>query len=117
MIIGTVSTDNYQYIATQVYRAETMFERLRGLIGRPPLNPDQGYWLDPCNSVHTFGMGYPLDVIFLDTAGLIIKVAENLRPWRIAGAIGARVSLELQSGSIKRFGLTEGQTLQWREAR
>ena len=116
MIIGTVSTAQQQAVANQVFRAETMFERMRGLLSHPPLSAEQGYWLEPCNSVHTFGMRYALDVIFLDAGGLIVKIVENLRPWRIAGAIGARVSLELQKGAVGRLGLTEGQKLNWQPA-
>ncbi|MGR8950413.1 MAG: DUF192 domain-containing protein [Gammaproteobacteria bacterium] len=110
-----MSTDNHQNVVTRVYRAQTTFERMRGLLARPPLNAEEGFWLEPCNSVHTFGMRYSLDVVFMEAGGRIVKLVENLRPWRIAGSIGARSSLELRIGTIKGVGLNEGQRLQWRE--
>ena len=113
MITGTVTVDERHSVANYVYRAETMFERMRGLLARPPLSADQGFWLEPCNSIHSFAMRYALDVVFLDADGHIVKLVENLNPWRVAAAIPARVTLELQSGAIARLGLRRGDKLCW----
>ena len=50
----------------ELRRTETMLERMRGLLGRPPLRPGQALLIDDCNMVHTIGMRYAIDVVFVD---------------------------------------------------
>jgi uncharacterized membrane protein (UPF0127 family) len=88
--------------------AGSFAQRLRGLLGRPPLAADQGLLLCPCRAVHTFFMRYPIDVVFLDGTGRILKICESMRPWRLSSAVGARSVLELGSGQAARHGLTLG---------
>lgn len=87
-----------------VHRARTFGARLAGLLGRPPLRPDEALYLAPCASVHTCFMRYPIDVVFLDPAGRVLKVVEHLRPWRMAACRGARAALELRAGGAARYG-------------
>jgi len=61
--------------------------RLLGLLTGPP----RCLWLAPCSAVHTCGMRYPLDLVFLDTADFVLAVRQSVPPWRfvwIPGAIG-----------------------------
>ena len=62
--------------------AETMFERMRGLIGRKTLAPGKGMLIPKCNCIHTFFMRFPIDATFLDKNGRTVKVVRNVRPWR-----------------------------------
>ena len=62
--------------------AETMFERMRGLIGRKTLAPGKGLLIPKCNCIHTFFMRFPIDATFLDKNGRTVKVVRNVRPWR-----------------------------------
>lgn len=79
--------------------AETAAERMRGLLGRPPLAPGQALLLQPCGSIHTFGMGYALDVVFLDSDGCACRVVRNVSPCRLAfGGLRARTALEFAAG-------------------
>ncbi|MFM2152962.1 MAG: hypothetical protein RL199_1397, partial [Pseudomonadota bacterium] len=55
-----------QVVARHVLRATGFFDRLRGLLGRPSLDPDVGLWIEPCDGVHTFFMRFPIDVAVLD---------------------------------------------------
>ena len=50
----------------QTQRTETMFERMRGLLGADALSPDTGLWINSCNSVHSFFMSFTIDVLYLD---------------------------------------------------
>lgn len=116
MKVGAVyRADDGRRILDRVWLANTMFHRLRGLLGRPPLQDGEGLLLDPCKGVHTFGMGYPLDVVFMDAAGVVIKTAQGLEPGRNAWAGGARMALELRGGSAGPLGITESIKLEWRE--
>ena len=61
---------------------ETMFARMRGLIGRETLAPGKGMLIPKCNCIHTFFMRFPIDAMFLDKNGRTVKVVRNVRPWR-----------------------------------
>jgi hypothetical protein len=64
--------------------ADTHFARLRGLLGRRMLRSDEGLWVVPCRGVHTIGVPFQIDVVYLDEARRVIHVVENLAPFRIA---------------------------------
>jgi len=74
------------FLATALAVADTHWTRLRGLLG---LRPDDfrngsGLWIVPCHGVHTLGMGFPIDVVYLDGSLTVVHVQSNLRPWRFA---------------------------------
>jgi len=96
-----------------VWYARRFFQRLRGLLGRPALQMDEGLLLSPCAQVHTFGMRYALDVVFLDRRGQVLQCMVGLQPNRVAGKSGARHTLEMASGSIARQALAVGDRLLW----
>lgn len=98
----------------QVWQAESVWERGRGLLGRAPLYWGQGFWIEPCSSVHTICMGYPLDLAFLDAQGVILKLARDVRPWRMASCIRGRATLEMRSGQLDRCAWRVGDRLTWR---
>ena len=79
--------------------ANTFWLRLRGLMGRSSLAPDEGMLFERNSSIHMFFMRIPLDVIFCDADGRVVKVARNLKPWRMAGARGAKTTIELAAGA------------------
>jgi uncharacterized membrane protein (UPF0127 family) len=91
--------------------AETMFARLRGLLGRSGLSSGEGMLLRPAASVHTAFMRFSIDVVFLDREDRVVKVAADLRPWKAAGCRGARTVLELPAGEAARRGLRPGVSL------
>ena len=99
-----------------VWRTASAWERMRGLLGRPALRAGEGLWIEPCSSVHTVGMRYPLDLAFVDRAGVVRRTVAALAPLRFAAAPAAVATLELAPGSLASVGLTEGAHLQWREA-
>jgi len=79
-------------------RAATAWQRLRGLLGGPPLARGEALWLDPCRAVHTAGMRYAIDVAFVDGRGRVVRVVRGLRPWRCAWCLRARSAVELRAG-------------------
>ena len=62
--------------------AESMFERMRGLIGRDGLESGRGMLVTKCNCIHTLFMRFPIDATFLDKSGKVVKVVRGIRPWR-----------------------------------
>ena len=91
-----------------MHRAERWLDRLRGLLGKPPPAPGHALLITPCASVHTAFMRYPIDIVFLNRRGGILKLVEALRPWRITACWRARHTLELASGEARRLGLMPG---------
>lgn len=74
------------YLATALAVADTHWTRLRGLLGLRPsdFRNGAGLWIVPCHGVHTLGMGFPIDVVYLDHSMTVIHVQSDLRPWRFA---------------------------------
>jgi uncharacterized protein len=92
-----------------VRRFESYWARLRGLLGRPAPGPGEGVVLEPCRQVHTFGMSYAIDAVYLDAGGSVLAIA-TLVPWRV-GPFRRRAAavLELAAGEAGRLGLVVGE--------
>lgn len=105
-----------QCVVPRVWRAANPWTRLRGLLGRKPLEPRaaEGLLIEPCASVHTFWMGYPLDLIFLDRNDRVLAICEKVLPWSTRAARGARKTLELAAGGVVIFEPRVGEELVWR---
>ncbi len=91
--------------------ANRFFTRLRGLIGRK-LGEGGGLLLTPCDQVHTFMMGYAIDVVYLDKAGAVLRVDDCVpRGKCLRGCKGAHRVLELRAGAARAGGVTSGSRL------
>jgi hypothetical protein len=101
-----------QCVAERVALANTALKRLRGLLGRRGLAPNEALWLRPCNGIHTLGMLFAIDAIFLDQDLRIIRLVENLRPFRLTlPHPRARSVLEMAAHSVARLQLKAGDQL------
>lgn len=81
--------------------ARGFLARGRGLLGRSALDPEEALVISSCGSIHTFGMRFPIDVIFLDRGGRCLHVARDLRPGHIGPLVrGARTVIELAAGRV-----------------
>ena len=99
-------------VIERVVLANTALTRLRGLLGRCGLAPDEALWLRPCNGVHTLGMLFAIDVVFLDQELRIVRLIENLRPFRFTlPQMKARSALEMAAHSAARLELKTGDQL------
>lgn len=105
--------DNHQLLLPDVMQTTNPLERMRGLLGRSPLQPQQGLLITPCAAVHTIGMRYPIDLIFLGQDWRIQKLVPALPPFRIAWAWGAHQVIELLGGSLNQLELTLEIPLYW----
>ena len=74
------------YLATDLKLADTHWSRLRGLLGVGPgdFRNGSGLWIVPSHGVHTLGMAFPIDVVYLDPDMKVIYLQADLKPWRIA---------------------------------
>jgi uncharacterized protein len=103
-------------LADRVERAVTMRARLKGLLGRAALQEGEGLCIEPCSSIHTFFMKFPIDALFLRRDGLLLRAIGDLRPWRATRIYpAAAMVVELPAGSLAKSGTREGDHLQLRE--
>lgn len=99
-------------VAHRVRIADRWWSRLRGLLGRSSLAEGEALVLSPCSSIHTLGMRFPIDVIFVDAEGVIRCLAERVPPWRLGPICpGSRHAIELPAGTIRRYRLERGMSL------
>jgi hypothetical protein len=91
--------------------ADSPVTRLRGLLGRDGLEQGEGLLLRPASSIHTFFMRFPIDVVFLDRALVVLGIEDGIAPWRAASKRGAKSVLELPAGESSRRGLAVGDQL------
>ena len=99
-------------LATSLEVADSGPKRNRGLLGRMSLEPGGGLWIVPCESVHTFFMQFPIDLVYIDRNNRIRKVRESVPPWRLSVCLSAHSILELPAGTIRRTQTQRGDTLQ-----
>jgi uncharacterized protein len=72
------------YLSTDLALANTHWTRFRGLLGlaADDFGNGSGLWIIPCRGVHTLGMGFPIDVVYLDRALNVVDVQSAVKPWR-----------------------------------
>lgn len=89
------------FLAYRVKVADSMLSRLVGLLGKRSLRPDSGLWIVPSSGVHTLGMLFTIDVVFLDKNFKVVGLRELLRPFSITSLnLQAESVLELPAHSI-----------------
>lgn len=89
------------FLGMNVSRADTMWSRLRGLLGRRRLQADEGLWMVPSQGIHTIGLLFAIDLVYLDADLRVIHLIEHLGPFRVAPVkTGAQTVLELPVRTI-----------------
>lgn len=101
-------------IAEKVMFADTFFKRLVGLLRHKDLPSNEALWIPRCNAIHTVGMKFSIDAIFVDRAGKVLGLYKNIKPYRFAGPVwgafgvyelrGLSVPESLQLGSFLQVG-------------
>jgi uncharacterized membrane protein (UPF0127 family) len=99
-------------VSPRITTAGNFWQRLRGLMFTASLPDGDALLLRDCPSVHTCFMRYPLDVVYLNRQGSVVKLVAGLKPWRMSvGGQGAAHTLEMSVGGIRRYGLQVGDNL------
>jgi uncharacterized protein len=81
------------------------------LLKHTELRPGEGLWISPCEAVHTIGMKFPIDVVYLSKRHKILKIRKAMPVWRMSACLRAHSVLELPSGTCDQTGTTPGDEL------
>jgi len=103
-------------LATRLEVADSGPKRNKGLLGRKGLGAGEGLWITPCESVHTFFMQFPIDLVYLDRKNRVRKLCNSVPAWRISVCLSAHSILELPSGTIRNTLTQTGDTLEFSPA-
>ncbi len=88
-------------LGNRVEVASSGAARRKGLLGRSGLAEGEGLWIVPCESVHTFFMRFPIDLVYLDRRGSVRKVRNSVGPWRLSACLTAHSIIELPAGTVR----------------
>ncbi len=110
MIIHRVE-HNRRRLAMHVHVCESRLERGRGLLLRRCPDRRTAFLLQRCSAIHTFGLGYPIDVVFCSGRGRILRIVRGLRPFRMARHREALQVWELAAGGAAHWGWRVGDEI------
>lgn len=99
-------------ILASIEFAHTPWRRAKGLLGRASLPPGEALWIRPCNSIHTFFMKFPIDVVFTDKNLIVCKVIRDVKPGRLLAPVWkASSTFEFAAGFLDQHPIREGDQL------
>jgi len=104
-------TKNYQ-IPYRVIKAKSIIGRLRGLLGTSKPYEEKVLYICPCSGIHTFGMQYPIDAVFMDKNKTVSRIFLSLKPNKITKINRFdKAVLEFPAGSALKFSIQIGDKL------
>lgn len=106
------NTSRGTVLASSLEVADSGPARNKGLLSRDGLAPGGGLWIVPCQSVHTFFMRFPIDLVYLDSRKRVRKVKSAVGPGRISFCLTAQSVIELPAGTILETQTQRGDLLQ-----
>jgi len=101
--VPVINLTKQTWLATKVRKADNFLTRLVGLLKRTHLGPEEALWLMPSKGIHTIGMKFPIDVVFLNKTQRVVGLTSGLAPYRISSVHFRSYSVvELPNGTIKK---------------
>lgn len=96
-----VSKRTNQTLVPNLEVANSLWSRMRGLLGRTELPSDRALYIPRCGSVHTFFMNFPIDLVFVNDRMEVTKLVKHVGPGRLVFAgLRARHVIELSAGFL-----------------
>jgi len=101
--VPVINLTKETWLATKVRKADNFLTRLVGLLKRKNLGPEEALWLMPSKGIHTIGMKFPIDVVFLNKGSRVVGPVSGLVPNRISAVhLSGYSVLELPNGTIRK---------------
>jgi|SRR5436190_2473009 len=111
LTFASVTTSGGGVVCDSCLIADSLWLRMKGLLGRRELPDGEGILLRPASSIHMAFMRFPIDAVFLSRDLTVLRVVRDLGPWRMATRLRAHSVLELPAGTCERAGVREGERL------
>lgn len=109
MVVTNMSRE--RFLGSSIEIADTSAKRRTGLLKHDVLQAGEGLWIAPCEGVHTFGMKFPIDILFLSRGGKVLKISKQVPKRRISICLRAHSVLELPAGAVDASGTQVGDQL------
>lgn len=107
-----IITNSGRVLVGNLTVADSIFSRMKGLLGKDVLSEGEGLWIKPCKGVHTFGMKFAIDVIILNREQRVIAIKNELKPHRMTTIYsGASTVLELPAATARNAKLSIGDVI------
>ncbi len=101
------------WLATKVRKADNFVTRMVGLLKRSHLGPEEALWLMPSKGIHTIGMKFPIDVVFLNKNNQVLGLIAGMAPYRVSGVqLRGHSVIELPNGMIRKSHTEVGDQLE-----
>lgn len=115
--VRVVNASKGTVVAERVVVARSAVARGRGLMFRKSLDPGSGLLIDPCSSIHSMWMRFPIDVLYVNNDDAVVRTAFGMPPWRIGPLFtGGRFVIELPEGVIAASRTEPGDQLAYERA-
>ena len=112
MIYSVLNKSKNSLISQKAKMADSFFLRLLGLMFRKSIGKNEALIFKSAPSIHTFFMRFPIDIVFLDKNMKVIRICENLSPWRAVFCFGSAFTVELPPHRVLERPLNIGDILQ-----
>jgi len=111
--VPVINLTKKTWLATKVRKADNFITRLVGLLKRTHLGPEEALWLMPSKGIHTIGMKFPIDVVFLNRQAYVLGLIPGMLPYRISGVhLRGYSVVELPNGTIRKSRTEIGDQLE-----
>ena len=89
-------------LSESVMAANSLYTRVMGLMFKKNINKNESLLIEPCNSIHTCFMNFPIDVLFVSKKNEVVHVIENMKPWRFSSIyFRSKKVVEFPGGTLK----------------
>ena len=109
--VQNLSKDNC--VVDQGWAADNSWKKMVGLLKHSYLNKGEGMWIPGCNWIHSIGMKFEFDAVFINRKKQVVKIVTQIAPnrflapvWRASGVV------ELPSGGVFNCGVEVGDQLE-----
>lgn len=104
--------EDFKIIGDKIKPANNFFSRSIGLLTKTSLNAGEGILFCPCNSIHSIGMKFIFDAIFIDKNKKIVHLMPSIKPFKLSPVIfNAKYVLEVKNGTTETLNLKIGDEL------
>jgi uncharacterized membrane protein (UPF0127 family) len=111
--VPVINLTKKTWLATKVRKADSFLTRLVGLLKRSNIGPEEALWLMPSKGIHTIGMKFPIDVLFLNRSNRVVNLVHAMLPYRVSSINFTSYSVvELPSGTIRKSQTEVGDQLE-----